>query len=170
MGKGCRQAVRQRTLTPSSHRFESGQPCFTSAGGQFPTEINVLTKKKRKIDFAVDILLSKGYNALVVVIGLSPNGKATDSDSVIVKVRILLAQRLTGIPVGIPVSFWFRRFRRENTDGDRQNNDTSYRTYPRFWRVSRGTGGHRRKGYRSASAEADAGRRCGRGCRGSIPL
>ena len=104
-GKGCRQAVRQRTLTPSSHRFESGQPCFTSAGGQFPAEINVLTKKKRKIDFAVDILLSKGYNALVVVIGLSPNGKATDSDSVIVKVRILLAQRLTGIPVGIPVSF-----------------------------------------------------------------
>ena len=106
MGKGCRQAVRQRTLTPSSHRFESGQPCFTSAGGQFPAEINVLTKKKRKIDFAVDILLSKGYNALVVVIGLSPNGKATDSDSVIVKVRILLAQRLTGIPVGIPVSFY----------------------------------------------------------------
>ena len=155
MGKGCRQAVRQRTLTPSSHRFESGQPCFTSAGGQFPAEINILTKKKRKIDFAVDILLSKGYNALVVVIGLSPNGKATDSDSVIVKVRILLAQRLTiglspngkatdsdsvivkvrillaqrltGIPVGIPVSFCFRR---ENTDGDRKNNDTSYRTYP----------------------------------------
>ena len=29
----------------------------------------------------------------VFVTGLSPNGKATDSDSVIVKVRILLAQR-----------------------------------------------------------------------------
>ena len=79
---------------------------FYLSRGQFPAEINVLTKKKRKIDFAVDILLSKGYNALVVVIGLSPNGKATDSDSVIVKVRILLAQRLTGIPVGIPVSFY----------------------------------------------------------------
>ena len=33
------------------------------------------------------------YTLFVLVIGLSPNGKATDSDSVILKVRILLAQR-----------------------------------------------------------------------------
>ena len=33
-----------------------------------------------------------GYNTRCQCDGLSPNGKATDSDSVIVKVRILLAQ------------------------------------------------------------------------------
>ena len=41
---------------------------------------------------ALDELLTILYNIFRCVDGLSPNGKATDSDSVIFKVRILVAQ------------------------------------------------------------------------------
>ena len=40
----------------------------------------------------LDEWVGLGYNTRCQCDGLSPNGKATDSDSVIVKVRILLAQ------------------------------------------------------------------------------
>ncbi len=41
---------------------------------------------------ALDETLTILYNTFRCVDGLSPNGKATDSDSVIFKVRILVAQ------------------------------------------------------------------------------
>lgn len=43
---------------------------------------------------ALDEMLTILYNTFRCVDGLSPNGKATDSDSVIFKVRILVAQLL----------------------------------------------------------------------------
>ena len=52
--------------------------------------MNCNADKFKKI---IDSGRQNGYTLFVLVIGLSPNGKATDSDSVILKVRILLAQR-----------------------------------------------------------------------------
>ena len=53
------------------------------------------TGEKGKISdkkILLDEWVGLGYNTRCQCDGLSPNGKATDSDSVIVKVRILLAQ------------------------------------------------------------------------------
>ena len=43
--------------------------------------------------FLLNIIAECNRATVAVNIGLSPNGKATDSDSVIFKVRILVAQR-----------------------------------------------------------------------------
>ena len=49
------------------------------------------------------------YTLFVLVIGLSPNGKATDSDSVIFKVRILVAQLVIRVR-GIVLFFAYIKF------------------------------------------------------------
>ena len=49
-------------------------------------------KKIEKMKKMLAYFLVLRYNTVCCVDGLSPNGKAPDSDSVIVKVRILLAQ------------------------------------------------------------------------------
>ena len=49
---------------------------------------SLIGKLKKVLDEMLTIL----YNTSRCVDGLSPNGKATDSDSVIFKVRILVAQ------------------------------------------------------------------------------
>ena len=58
-------------------------------------ELQEKTDEKGKISdekILLDECRGLGYNTRCQCDGLSPNGKATDSDSVIVKVRILLAQ------------------------------------------------------------------------------
>ncbi len=53
------------------------------AAGSSPVSRSVYTTDRQNLQFCVGKL----------DIGLSPNGKATDSDSVIFQVRILVAQR-----------------------------------------------------------------------------
>ena len=60
--------------------------------GWTQSRLQKLCENEKKIPKPIDIFHVLGYNTPCQSNGLSPNGKATDSDSVIFKVRILVAQ------------------------------------------------------------------------------